>query len=255
MSYKTGRMQMNAVVSPAKKVLKKLVKEPILGALNSYVSAICRAEFENQEFFRFNERPSEFAFVFKKLAQLYPKTILDVGTGTTALPHLMRNCGHLVTATDNVKDYWPQGMVNRHYWIVDDDITQTKLVEQFDMVTCVSTLEHIKKFDAAVRNMLRLTKPGGHVIITCPYNEPKYCANCYDLPESAYGQDAPYVTQSYSRKELDGWCRDNGATVVDQEFWQYWTGELWTQGQQIIPPQKTSANEPHQLTCLLLKKL
>lgn len=243
------------IPAPAKAVLKTLVIDPVRSALNGYVNSICKDEFVTQSFFRFNERPVEFGFVFKKLAQLYPTTVLDVGTGTTALPHLMRNCGHLVTATDNVTDYWPEGMVNRHYWIVDDDITATKLTEQFDLVTCVSTLEHIVQSDKAVSNMFRLTKPGGHVLITCPYTEHAYCENVYKLPESAYGQDVSYVTQSYSRKHLDRWCYNNKAEIIEQEFWQFWTGEFWTQGQQIIPPKPASSTTLHQHMCLLLRKI
>lgn len=242
------------IPGPAKQAIKAVMVDPVRNALNSYITSVCRDEYENQQFHRFNERPVEFGYVFRKVGELYPKTILDVGTGTTALPHLLRNCGHLVTATDNVRDYWPEGMVNRHYWVVDDDITSTKLDTQYDLVTCISTLEHIKDFDSAVRNMLRLTKPGGHLIITCPYNELKYCENCYELPDSAYGKGEPYVTQSYSRRDIDRWCETNGATLIDQEFWQFWTGELWTQGKQIVPPVRSSSKEPHQHTCMLLRK-
>ena len=99
----------------------KFAKQTIKNQLNLYLKWICRREFESQIFSRFNERPIEFSFVFRKLGEIYPKTILDVGTGTTALPHLMRNCGYLVTATDNVRDYWSSGMLNRHYHVIDDD--------------------------------------------------------------------------------------------------------------------------------------
>ena len=38
------------------------------------------------KFRRHNERPVEFAFVFSQIAKLAPKTILDVGSGESALP-------------------------------------------------------------------------------------------------------------------------------------------------------------------------
>ena len=81
------------------------------------VKKICEREFLSQTPGNINERPIEFSFVFKYLTRFYPKTILDVGTGLTSLPHLMRSCGFMVTAIDNVRDYWPKGMVNRHYYI------------------------------------------------------------------------------------------------------------------------------------------
>ena len=222
--------------------------------LNFGPGLLCKQEFKTQKFLRFNERPVEFGFVFRKIGEIYPKTILDVGTGTTALPHLMRNCGCVVTAVDNVKDYWSFGMSNRHYHIIDDDITATKLKGPFDMVTCISVLEHIQKHDDAVRNMFSLLKPGGHFILTCPYTEKGYVRNVYELPGSSYGQSAPYITQSYSRVELDRWTKENNARIMEQEFWQYWTGEHWTVGEQITPPRKATAADRHQLTCVLFQK-
>lgn len=232
----------------------KAIRHAPENALNSRIAAFCREEYDRQRFEKFNERPVEFAFVFRHLAELYPKSVLDVGTGKTSLPHLIRTCGNMVTATDNVKDYWPAGMVNRHYWVVDDDITDTKLPGQWDLVTCISVLEHVKAHDAAVRNLFKLVKTGGYVIITCPYNERTYHPNVYSLSDSAYGKDEPYETQSFSRIQLDRWCSESNAEIIEQEFWQFWTGELWTQGKQIIPPVKANASQPHQLTCLLLRR-
>lgn len=231
-----------------------LIKLTAKNVLNMYPDRVCKQEYESQNFTRFNERPIEFGYVFRKLGELYPREILDVGTGTTALPHMMSNCGFLVTATDNVRDYWSNGMHNRHYHVIDDDITKTRLTTKFDMVTCISTLEHIEAFDVAVRNMFSLLKTHGHLILTFPYSEHSYVRNVYALPGSSYGKDVPYVTHSYSRRQIDRWSKENNAIVVDQEYWQCWDGEYWTVGKQIIPPIRSSANEKHQLSCVLMRK-
>lgn len=232
----------------------KLARKTVKNLLDSYPKWVCKREFELQAFTRFNERPIEFGFVFRKLGELYPRTVLDVGTGTTALPHLIRNCGCLVTATDNVRDYWPSGMVNRHYHIVEDDITATRLSGTFDLITCVSVIEHIRKHDIAMRNMFSLLNPNGHLIVTCPYSEESYVSNVYDLPGSSYGIGLPYVTQSYSRTEIERWSRDNNGTICEQEYWQFWEGEYWTVGKQIIPPKQVTAADRHQLTCIHMRK-
>jgi 2-polyprenyl-3-methyl-5-hydroxy-6-metoxy-1,4-benzoquinol methylase len=234
--------------------MSKAVKKSVRTFMNRYPKWVCKREFESQSFKRFNERPVEFGFVFRKLSELYPRTILDVGTGTTALPHVMRNCGFLVTAVDNVHDYWPAGMVNRHYHVIDDDITSTRITDTFDLVTCISVLEHVQESGVAMRNIFSLLNPGGHLILTCPFNERVYSKNVYDITGSSYGQNRPYVTQSYSRIELDGWLGDNSATLVDQEHWQYWSGDLWSVGEQVIPPKRVSVEDKHQLTCLLMRK-
>lgn len=222
--------------------------------LDKYSWWLCKKEFQEQKFKRHNERPVEFAFLLGKIATLYPRTILDVGTGTTALPHLMRNCGCLVTAIDNVTDYWPSGMTNRHYHVIDDDITDTGLSERFDLISCISVLEHIEDSASAVENMFRLLAPGGHIVITCPYNEAQYIRNVYELPGSSYGQNAPYITQAFCRADVDGWLESSGGEIVDQEYWRYWDGEFWTIGKQVLPPQVVDRHGQHQLTCLLLKK-
>lgn len=229
------------------------VKRRASALLNRYVDRLSRQEFESQSFLRFTERPVEYAYVFNAIRSVAPRTVLDVGTGTTALPHLMRHCGCLVTATDNVRDYWPAGMVNRHWHVIDDDINATRLSAGFDLVTCVSVLEHIQTPDAAVRNMLSLLAPGGHLLMTFPYTEGSYVKNVYDLPGSSYGRGAPYVTQSYSRRELDRWLAAEDATIVDQEYWRFWEGDHWTVGAQVIPPRGVTVDETHQLTCVLIR--
>ena len=219
-----------------------------------YIGRLTRNEFESQQFRRINERPIEYRFVFEQLTVLAPKKVLDIGTGTSALPSLMRNTGSVVSAIDNVRDYWPRGMQNRHFHILDQDITRPAMEGGFDLVTCVSTLEHIEQHDAAVRGMFSLVRPGGHVILTHPYNEQRYVRDVYREPGAGYGADLPYIGQVFSRAQVDGWLRANQASVVVQEYWQCFEGELWTFGAAVQPPRRVAVTERHQLTCMLLRK-
>jgi SAM-dependent methyltransferase len=217
---------------------------------------ICKLEFERQSFTNFNERPVEFAFVFAQLSQLYPQKVLDVGTGFTALPHLIRNCGCLVTAIDNVKDFWPSGMFNRHYHVIDDDITDTRIDDKFDLITCISVLEHIEKYEIAIRNMFSLLNSNGYLILTFPYSENQYVKNVYKLPGSdAYSKEIPFICQSYSRNEITQWLQKYNGVIGKQEYYQFWSGDYWTVGNQIIPPRKVSSDKKHQLTCILIQKV
>ena len=230
--------------------MKKLVRR----LLDWYPRLLCRREYENQVFTMFKERPVEYRFVFRQIAARYPRTVLDVGTGTTALPSLIRSCGCLVTAMDNVRDFWPKGMLNRHYHVVDDDIRAPRVRGPFDMITCISVLEHIPDASVAVSNMLRLLSPGGLLVMTFPYTEKTYIRNVYELPESSYGRDNPYGCQSFSRAELSAWVEGKGARIVEQEYWKFWTGGAWTCGAPVLPPEASDAEEPHQLTCLAVSK-
>lgn len=227
---------------------------PIASVGASWVRELCEQEYKSQIFSRFNERAIEFSFLFAAIAKYYPKRVLDVGTGTTALPHLIRNSGPLVTAIDNIKDYWAEDIVNRHYHVINDDITQTKILDLFDLVTCISVLEHVQEFDKAVKSMSSLLARNGLLVLTFPYNEGRYVENVYKLKGSSYGQTAKYVTQSYSREQVDHWLSTFGLEILNQEYWECWTGDYWTVGQQIIPPVKVSRDKKHHLTCLLLRK-
>ncbi len=218
-----------------------------------YLRVTCAKEYKKQKYTGYNERPVEFAFLFQKISEYWPRTILDVGTGKTALPHLMRNCGFLVTAVDNVKDYWPVGMVNHHYHVIDDDITHSKISGSFDVITCISVLEHIEEHKKAMLSMYRLLNPGGHLILTCPFSERQYVPDVYKLLESSAGV-MPFSTQSFSRKEVDGWLADSPFELVEQEYWKFFDGDFWTCGSRLEKPLKVSKESCHQLSCMVLMR-
>jgi 2-polyprenyl-3-methyl-5-hydroxy-6-metoxy-1,4-benzoquinol methylase len=230
--------------------LKTLINRTCL----SYVREINRRDYSGQQFAGVNERPIEYGFVFRQLTRSWPQTVLDVGTGLTALPQLMRTCGFLVTATDNIRDYWPSTITNRHFFVIDDDITETRIRKTFDFITCISVLEHIPRHDDALRSLSALLNPGGHLVVTFPYNEDAYVPNVYELKGSTTKEQFPFVTQAFSRRELDKWVSDNRLTIQEQEYWQFFTGEYWTIGERVTPPTPVSKEEKHQLTCLLLLK-
>lgn len=219
-----------------------------------YCAEVCRREFVAQQFIGNNERPVEYRFVFENLTQIYPKTVLDVGAGTTALPQLMRTCGPLVTAIDNVKDYWSRGMINRHYHVVDDDILSPTIRGPFDLVTCISVLEHIHDHNRAVKMMFSLLRPGGRLLLTFPYNETTYVENVYALPGSIGADKYPFSTQVFSRDEVKRWAQENDATIVSQEYWRFFTGGFWTLGDRVVPPMQVDSTDLHQISCVAFEK-
>lgn len=239
-------------------------KEPAaLGFLKSlvhslgrrYMTEICRREWQQQKPFRINERPVEFSFALRELNNFPIIRILDVGSGVSCFPATLAHCGYLVTAIDNVRDYWPRGMYNRHFHVLDDDIRHPRRIDQkFDALTCISVLEHIAEFRDAARGLGSLLKPGGYLILTCPYNEHRYCADVYREAGAAYGKENPYICQSYSRQELDAIVDGIGGRILKQEYWRVFSGEIWAFGQRLDRVQESTKDEPHQLTCLVIQK-
>ncbi len=222
---------------------------------NWYIQRVCLAESDSQKFTHHNERPIEYRFALECLARVRPRTVLDVGTGTTAWPHLLRNCGFVVAAHDNVRDYWDHQMVNRHWTVLNVDITKPKDFRgPFDAVTCISVMEHIVDHENAVRNMLHVLAPGGQLIITTPYNHREYCPNVYKRPDALYGQDLPYICRSHSGEEIEKWQR-LGARLKRREMWRLFSGPVWATGDRVPWEMAQSEDAPHQLGCFEFEKI
>lgn len=235
------------LVKPAGRFLYNALSKMVLSPLLYW-------EWKHRPHPRPNERPVELAFACKWLARLYPENVLDVGSGKTAWPHLIANCGFRVTAIDDVGSYWKGGCFNRHYHVIRDDITRTRLDGEFDLVTCLSTLEHIPDHRQAVSNMFRLLAPGGHLLLSFPYAEESYIENVYEHPASSVEQAPPFVCQVYSRGQISKWLEADPGEIVDQEYYEVFTGEHWTFGERQPVPRVVPRDERHQLTCLVIRK-
>ena len=213
-----------------------------------------KKEYEQNQKRVANERSVEYQFVFRCLSFCAPERILDVGTGKTALPALIDNCGYRVTAIDNIKDYWDEGYFNKHYHVINDDITNTKIVEKFDLITCISVLEHVEDHEKALNSMVKLLKSNGYLILTFPYNEKNFSPNIYEHPRAGYGQNAKYICKVYSRKELEKWIKKFELEIISQEYWQIFNGEIWTEGGRLKEYRNVEGNDRHQLSCILLRR-
>jgi len=235
-----------------------MIKEAIMRLYKTvgrlYLTPLLLQEWKRPPFDNINERAIEFGFALRCLSKLCHQEVLDVGTGSTAWPHIMANCGFRVTVIDEMRSYWKSGFFNRHYYVINDDITKPKIARKFDLITCISVLEHIPNHKAAVKGMFRLLKPGGHLVLTFPYNERWYVDNVYKLPNAGYGQNTSYVCQVFSRKEIDGWMRENPGRIIEQEYYEVFSGDLWTFGERICPPRRVAKEEKHHLTCLLAQR-
>ena len=218
------------------------------------INPILRYEWSKRRQRRVNERPIEYPFALSCLSAVCPTSVLDVGTGTTAWPQLLANCGYNVTAIDEGDSYWGRGLLNRHHYVLHDDITNPSLDGEFDAITCLSVIEHIPDHNAAVRGLRSLLPEGGHAILSFPYNETRFVDNVYALPGVSYGADAPYICRVYSRAEVDGWLA-HGFEIERQEYYRIFTGDLWAFGERLQPPTKATADEPHHLTCIMLRAI
>lgn len=220
-----------------------------------YIRKICLTEFRHQVFSVHNERSIEYRFALQALGENLPRTVLDVGTGRDAWPQLLRHCGYVVTAIDNVRDYWPEGMVNRHWAVLDVDIVNPagRLPEKYDAISCISVLEHIEDHARAVWNMVALLKTGGLLILTTPFSHDNPHPNVYTRADALYGKDLPYICRSSSVTELHQWLACD-LKLEKRELWRLFTGPVWATGERCAWEQAKTEREPHQLGCFLFRK-
>ena len=182
-----------------------------------------------------------------------PVSVLDIGTGRTAIPEVIRHWGFNVIAIDNIRDYWSYNVTNRHFYVIDDDILNPKLKSKFDFIICTSVLEHIKDHMNAVRNMFSLLKEGGHMVLTFPYNENTYVSDAYKLDGCEF-KNPNTICQIYSRDQLNDWMSTNNGRILFQEYWEIFEGDLWGQGKRLSPQHQVDRREKHHHTCIMLEK-
>lgn len=127
-----------------------------------------------------NEREVEWPWVLEQLAALPGRgRLMDVGSYATPLPGQLKDLGFAVTALDINPPDLPDAT---GITVAVGDIRGTSFpAESFDVVTCVSTLEHIgvaQRYgqteaepggDArAMAELRRLLRPGGVAVVTVP---------------------------------------------------------------------------------------
>lgn len=235
--------------------MKRSAKRLYFYLLRLVVQPVLRREKESPPFSVPNERAVEYAFVFRQLSRDYPARVLDVGTGTTALPHLIANCGFRVTAIDNVRDYWKQGLFNRHYLVDDVSVTSMPTVGEYDMVTCVSTLEQIDDYRAAVKSMAERLRRDGLLVMTFPYTEDLFVENVYDLDGSDAPKDNVFGAHSFSKSEVEDWETQFGLAKIDAEYWRFYEPGPWSVGEMVTPPLRSISSEKHQIACFAWRKI
>lgn len=130
-------------------------------------------------------RERERDFVFACIARMaanhpgLPLRIMDVGSASSYVPLSLAKQGHWVVAVD----IRPYPFRHPNLTFLQGDVTAKTFghdLPPFDVITCISTLEHIgkgyyggpedpAKEKAAVAAMHRLLKPRGNLLLTVPF--------------------------------------------------------------------------------------
>ncbi len=126
------------------------------------------------------ERATEYGFALRHIAPP-GANVLDIGSSDSPFPRALADRGFRVTCLEPL----PRASADPRIRVLRGDVRRTDLPEgQFDVITCISTLEHIglpgrygiTEEDPAgeinaMREMHRLLKPGGRLILTVPFGQ------------------------------------------------------------------------------------
>ena len=173
------------------------------------------------------ERVVEYPFVYQSLPKA-PGTILDIGSVHTRLPIVLASRGYRVVSLD----YLPYPYRHPNLCAVRGDAMRCPFAAQsFDAILAISVIEHVgighygdPSRDIgdreAVREIARLLKPGGLVLLTVPFGRALTDASkrVYDSARlSSLLAPLPLVRPEYawSREGLWTPCTESEAATAD----------------------------------------
>lgn len=179
-----------------KRKVKKL--KYLVQGLNGYSSEIGLVNFEIREAW------------LKRVLSSFPNglRILDAGAGEC---QYQKYCTHLEYVSQDFAQYdgvgnneglqmkkWDNSKLN----IISDIVDIPVESESFDIVMCTEVLEHVPDPVAALKELNRVLKYGGHLIITAPFNSITHFA--------------PYhFFSGFNKYFYMDWCKKNSFEIVE----------------------------------------
>lgn len=130
----------------------------------------------------------EYASILQQMEALeipYTAELIDLGSGASFFDPYLAHLFPRLCCTDSMKYGDVTGMVAVQraaygvalplYDLLLEDMSPRPEIgwgdatNKFDVTMCISTIEHVDDHDAAMRELVRITKPGGYVFITSDY--------------------------------------------------------------------------------------
>jgi len=192
-------------------------------------------------------RSAEFAYACRQLRLPPGARVFDLGSPKDLAALLARQRGYEVVATDILPEAidesrryaLAQGIDGRGPGRVHSELQDGRALTypdaSFDAAFSVSVLEHIPDGgdSQAIRELLRIVRPGGRVVVTVPFDR-SYRETFVDGPvyeRSPVGSEKVFFERHYDRTALASRLFAPGvAEVVDLGFW----GEGAIRGEKLL---------------------
>jgi len=143
-------------------------------------------------------RKELFNFISKNAKEINGK-VLDIGCGEKPYEELFNTTSYTGVDIETTKEYHASSKVDVYYNGVDLPFESNT----FDSIVCFEVLEHVFEPESMVKEMYRVLKPGGKIILTTPFiwNE----------------HEVPYDYGRYTYFGLKHLFTKNGFKVINQK--------------------------------------
>jgi 2-polyprenyl-3-methyl-5-hydroxy-6-metoxy-1,4-benzoquinol methylase len=134
--------------------------------------------------------------------------LLDIGCGTGEFLAVCKEAGWNVSGIEPSKEAREQAIQNHQLEVHNEDKLSEYANESFDMITMWHVLEHVPKLQERIRDIKRLLKKGGILVVAVPncasgdalhYKE--YWA-AYDVPRHLYHFRPNDIQKVFEEKEM-----------------------------------------------------
>jgi 2-polyprenyl-3-methyl-5-hydroxy-6-metoxy-1,4-benzoquinol methylase len=152
----------------------------------------------------------------KSLKNLQGKVCLEVGCARGTVSHFLRNEGGTWFHADTDRSNVAAAMA-----FVKEGVLQipTNVLpfsdSTFDVIVSLDYLEHVHDDRAAMNELFRVLKPGGHLLISTPTTGPAFVLNkikpVIGLTLDKYG----HVREGYDVKDLSQRLQKQGYNILD----------------------------------------
>jgi 2-polyprenyl-3-methyl-5-hydroxy-6-metoxy-1,4-benzoquinol methylase len=141
-----------------------------LGLLKKYVKRIFHGKSEERSNYWWQEKFDQYRFLPRQL-----DNVIEFGCGPFTNLRLIIDgidCKHVVASDPLAKHYvtyrghYLANKYKTRQWLIDDHAMEDDFYADnvFDLAVCINVLEHVRDWEACMRNFLRVIKPGGIAI-------------------------------------------------------------------------------------------
>jgi 2-polyprenyl-3-methyl-5-hydroxy-6-metoxy-1,4-benzoquinol methylase len=141
------------------------------------------------------------------------KSVLDIACGVGYAGPMFIQSGAVsyygVDINDKLVEYAKDNFASELIGYSVGNICIFKIDKKFDLISCFETIEHIRDYKTAIKNLYDMLNPGGSLLVSSP-NRPVTSPNCNTLNDKPSNE---FHTQEFIPEELLLLLSENGFSV------------------------------------------